>query len=250
MTIQPGPDDRPNGAQAGGDRSAIPTVTEGLRERKKRLTRQLIADTATGMFLAHGFDAVRVTDVAAACGVSEKTVYNYFPTKEGLILDRFGAMESDIRRIFGPEAEDGSLIDAAVAAIASELEWMFESAARADDQPDALAIRRFAELLQQTPALRAAQWDMMDRMVQVAAQGIADRHGHGAADPEADMAAHAILGLWRIQFRSLARHSASSHTLSTLRDAVLADVRRAADLIDTGLHSVVRFRLGTARRGQ
>ena len=43
-----------------------PYPPEGLRERKKRMTRQLISDTATGMFLAAGFDEVRVADVAAA----------------------------------------------------------------------------------------------------------------------------------------------------------------------------------------
>ena len=80
--------------------SDIPAA-EGLRERKKRMTRQLISDTATGMFLEAGFDEVRVADVAAACGVSEKTVYNYFPTKESLIFDRFEDMEADVRRTLG-----------------------------------------------------------------------------------------------------------------------------------------------------
>src|SRR5260370_7358464 len=60
---------------------------EGLRERKKRLMRQQLSDTATQMFMERGFDAVRVTEIAGACGVSEKTVFNYFPTKESLILD-------------------------------------------------------------------------------------------------------------------------------------------------------------------
>src|SRR5258707_12855895 len=60
----------------------------GLRERKKRLMRQQLSDTATRMFMDRGFDAVRVTEIAEACGVSEKTVFNYFPAKEALILDR------------------------------------------------------------------------------------------------------------------------------------------------------------------
>src|SRR3982074_1651075 len=64
---------------------------EGLRERKKRLMRQQLSDTATEMFIDRGFDAVRVSDIAEACGVSEKTVYNYFPTKESLLLDRWDA---------------------------------------------------------------------------------------------------------------------------------------------------------------
>jgi AcrR family transcriptional regulator len=61
---------------------------EGLRERKKRLMRQQLSDTATAMFLDRGFDGVRVAEVAAACGVSEKTVFNYFPVKEALVMDR------------------------------------------------------------------------------------------------------------------------------------------------------------------
>lgn len=50
---------------------------EGLRERKKAETRQRLSDTATRMFLDRGFDGVKVTEIAAACQVSEKTVYNY-----------------------------------------------------------------------------------------------------------------------------------------------------------------------------
>ena len=70
---------------------------EGLRERKKRLMRQQLSDTATQMFLERGFDAVRVAEVAEACGVSEKTVFNYFPTKESLILDRLESTMTSLR---------------------------------------------------------------------------------------------------------------------------------------------------------
>jgi AcrR family transcriptional regulator len=62
------------------------TATEGLRERKKRETREAIAHHAMKLFAARGFDAVTVADVAHAAGVSEKTVFNYFPAKEDLVL--------------------------------------------------------------------------------------------------------------------------------------------------------------------
>src|SRR6476646_7552817 len=75
---------------------------EGLRERKKRLMRQQLSDTATRMFMARGFDAVRVTEIAEACGGSEKTGFNYFPAKESLILDRrestMAALKSGLAR--------------------------------------------------------------------------------------------------------------------------------------------------------
>jgi hypothetical protein len=70
---------------------------EGLRERKKAETRQRLSDTATRMFLDRGFDGVKVTEIAAACQVSEKTVYNYFPTKEALVLDRWKATAQALR---------------------------------------------------------------------------------------------------------------------------------------------------------
>jgi len=59
-----------------------------LRERKKRATRQRISDTATLLFAARGFDEVTVAEVARAAEVSTMTVFNYFPRKEDLFLDR------------------------------------------------------------------------------------------------------------------------------------------------------------------
>ncbi len=68
------------------DSPATPTV--GLRERKKRQTRQLIVDTAAVLFAERGYEHVAVLDVANAADVSEQTVYNYFSTKQRLVLDR------------------------------------------------------------------------------------------------------------------------------------------------------------------
>jgi AcrR family transcriptional regulator len=64
----------------------------GLRERKKAETRQRIADVAANLFATQGFDAVAMTDVARAADVSEQTVYNYFPAKHDLALDRADAI--------------------------------------------------------------------------------------------------------------------------------------------------------------
>jgi AcrR family transcriptional regulator len=60
----------------------------GLRERKKAQTRQHIADTAARLFATHGYDQVSIGDVARAADVSDQTVYNYFPAKPDLVLDR------------------------------------------------------------------------------------------------------------------------------------------------------------------
>jgi AcrR family transcriptional regulator len=211
---------------------------EGLRERKKRLMRQLISDTATAMFLARGFEEVRVAEVAVACDVSEKTVYNYFPTKESLVLDREEPMADDIRRVLGPGGAAMSPIQAAVELIAAELGRQYDHWTGPDHNPEDLTlIRRFAEMLENTPPLRAAQRDMMDRLVDVAAQAMAARAGVDPEDPEPQIAADALLGLWRVQYRAMRKYSDGKRSAAEVRDRVLDEVRRAARLIDTGLWS-------------
>ena len=209
---------------------------EGLRERKKRLMRQRLSDTATEMFMERGFDAVRVTEIAEACGVSEKTVFNYFPTKESLILDR---LESTMASLRTGLAESGiSPVEAALQILDGELSSMTSWLATQDDPVRAAAaIQRFGTLIQATPSLRAYQSDMMDQFVSVAAAILAEQAGISAADPEPQIAATALLGLWRIQFQSLSRYLDGTRTPAQVHQAVTADVHRAAQLIDTGLRS-------------
>ena len=63
-----------------------------LREQRRAELRQRLSDTATALFLERGFDAVKVVDIARACGVTEKTVFNHFPSKESLLVDRWEAI--------------------------------------------------------------------------------------------------------------------------------------------------------------
>jgi AcrR family transcriptional regulator len=51
-------------------------------------TRARIAAVASRLFLERGFEAVTVADIARAAGVSSVTVFNHFPRKEDLFLDR------------------------------------------------------------------------------------------------------------------------------------------------------------------
>ena len=57
-------------------------------ERGGPQTRARIAEVASRLFLERGFDAVTVAEVAREAGVSSVTVFNHFPRKEDLYLDR------------------------------------------------------------------------------------------------------------------------------------------------------------------
>jgi AcrR family transcriptional regulator len=222
---------RPPGTGAGED--------ESLRDRKKRLMRQQLSDAATLMFMERGFDAVRVAEVAAACGVSEKTVFNYFPTKESLILDR---LEGTMAALRAGLADQGvAPVEAVLRILDGELASMTTWLAGADDPVGAAAaMRRFGALIQASPSLRAHQSDMMDQFVAVAAEILAERSGLAPDDPEPQITATALLGLWRIQFLSLSKHLDGALTAAQVYRAVTDDVLRAAQLIRAGLDTAGR----------
>jgi AcrR family transcriptional regulator len=219
--------------------SAPAAPAEGLRERKKRLMRQQLSGTATRMFLERGFDAFRVAEVAAACGVSEKTVFNYFPTKEALVLDR---LEGTIAALQAGLADPAvPPVQAALRILDQELGsmtgWL---AGQGNPAEAAQGIRRFGDLLRATPSLRAYQSDTMDQFVAVAAEILAVRVGMAADDPEPQIAARALLGLWHVQAESLRKHLRGTPSPGQLHEQVTADVRRAAALIDAGLRGFTR----------
>lgn len=84
---------------------------ESMRQRKKRRTRETIADAALALFLDRGFDAVTVTEVAAAADVSEKTVFNHFSCKEELLFDLDPDIEGRIVDLVRHRAPGVSVIE-------------------------------------------------------------------------------------------------------------------------------------------
>jgi AcrR family transcriptional regulator len=218
---------------------------EGLRERKKRLTRQQISDVATALFVVRGFDHVTVSEIAAIVGVSEKTVYNYFPTKESLVFDR---AEEGIARLVArlQEREPGESPTRAI------LRALGEDAKELEELPEEihLFLPVFMEMVASTPSLRAAWLDLQRELVDVANEQLAARAEVDPRDPEPMIAARAIVGLQAVAFASQVRHVEAGVRGSKLREAVLADLERAARLLDTGLWSFSLLTHGARSRQQ
>ena len=89
-------------------------MTFSLRDVKHSLTEQTIVEKAMALFCEHGFAQVSVKQIAKAAMVSEKTVFNYFPNKELIVLAGFQPMllafMDDIQRQVDEVAEPTAVL--------------------------------------------------------------------------------------------------------------------------------------------
>lgn len=60
---------------------------KSLRERRAEQTRAEIFDTAIDLFVEQGYDSTSMEEVAAAAGVSRRTLYRYFDTKDDIVFE-------------------------------------------------------------------------------------------------------------------------------------------------------------------
>ncbi|WP_349898348.1 TetR/AcrR family transcriptional regulator [Parafrigoribacterium soli] len=85
-------------------------------ERGGPQTRSKIAEVAARLFIDRGFDEVTVAEVAREAGVSSVTVFNHFPRKEDLFLDRAVDAEELVRTAVRDRASGGDVLDSLHAA--------------------------------------------------------------------------------------------------------------------------------------
>jgi len=147
----------------------------GLRQLKKERTRAAIADAAADLFARDGYAGVSMSTVAAAAGVSDQTLYNYFPTKEALVFDRADRIEASLVEavLRRPDATD------AVSAFAGWQERMLlgEGARRAFVHPGGMV-----RLVAGSDALRRMLLDFAHRLGGLLAAGLVERDGMAEAD--------------------------------------------------------------------
>jgi AcrR family transcriptional regulator len=94
------------------------------RELQRNAVRAAITDAATALFLERGYDETTVDDIAAAVGVSVRTLFRYMATKEETLLGPMtatGAVLADRIRAADPGQPAGAALTAAVAHFARDL---------------------------------------------------------------------------------------------------------------------------------
>jgi len=144
----------------------VETVPLGRRERKKAATRLSIVNAAVELFLARGFDAVSVREIADRADVSPTTVFAHFPKKEALLF-----FEEDVQRDRLVKAVSGrppgqTISDALKMHYRSEYQDMWAG-------PDGELRGRVMSLMAETPALQEYASRMWVRHEDALARAIA-----------------------------------------------------------------------------
>jgi AcrR family transcriptional regulator len=194
----------------------------GLREEKKQRTRQEIADTAMRLFVTRGFDRVTVAEVAAEAGVSEKTVFNYFPTKEDLFYDEVPQREAALVDAIRTRRADESIPAALRRLQSAECPRLCSP-----------GFAVFARVIEESPALQAKELEVMARFVRALADEI--QAELGVDERDARIAAGLLVSVHRLLFHAARTQAlAGKHGPGAVR-RLRANLNRAYELLEHGL---------------
>jgi len=200
----------------------------GLRERKKRRTRQLIFDAAQRLFAERGFDSVTVAEVARAAEVSEVTVFNYFPTKEDLFYGGMDFFEEQMIDAVRNRARGES-------AVSAFRRHLLAGAGALATKERVAAIKKAAQAISTSPALAARERYIVNRYTLQLAAVLAEETGAAADDIEPFGAAGTLMVVHRMLVEHVRNQVVAGRRGSKLVEDFRSQARRAFRRLEHGL---------------
>jgi AcrR family transcriptional regulator len=200
---------------------------EGLRERKKRRTRAAIAEAAMELFAQRGFDAVTVADVAEAADVSEKTVFNYFPSKEDLVFQAGAERRAALREAVRSRPSGSSVVEPFRHTTAALLD--------AVERGPIEGIVGVPRLVMESKALRERLFLGWEQEAAVLTPLIAEAAGEPEDSIAAASVARTLTWTHRLVFRAAVRRLMAGEDRGTVAAELRDQARRAYDLLEHGL---------------
>jgi len=181
---------------------------DSLREQRRRETTRALTDAARRLTTERGFAGFTVEELCAEVGVSRRTFFNYFESKENAVFG-FAAIDS---RQEGLEAEfvaqSGDLLDDFLRLTIAR----FELFNPLDDAPAMFAV------IEQEPRLLKAAFEQLAKNERRDMELVVRRSGEGAADAElhAEVMVHTVGALVRLCMDQLLHH----HSTDSFSDLV------------------------------
>jgi AcrR family transcriptional regulator len=208
-----------------------PAVPTGLRERKKARTREVIADTARRLFLEHGFESVTVAQVAREADVAEKTVFNYFPTKEDLFYGRLEEFEEELLAAIRGRESGTTIVEAFRDFVTKQ-----RGALRLQDEKEATErLREINRVVTESPSLLARERQVFDRYADSLADLIATetRAREGSVEPR--VVASALIDVHRLLIDYVRERTLAGDSAREISRGVRAQAKRAFAVLEQGL---------------
>lgn len=185
---------------------------EGLRERKRRQTRQAILDAGLKLFIKHGYEETTLDDIAAAAGISRRTFFSYFKSKEEILHGAQGTgFIGALRAAWTGTAPEEAPFDAVCREL-PKLVSRFET-------KESIAVDR---IMRSTETLRARKQATFVQMEQILFEALRDVW----SDPKREAALRAVamvsIGILRLAMDAW-RHERAKRPLATyVRDGCAA----------------------------
>lgn len=190
-------------------------MSEGLRERKKRQTRQRISEVAIGLFVERGFDRVTIAEVAAAAEVSVNTLYNYYESKEDLVLPPDQASPQRLADIVRARQPGDSAARAVIAHLRDELH-------RRDRKVGlTTGFARVFDMMRAAPTLTARLEDLGRQMTDALAAVLAEESGAAPDDQTPRLVASQIGWFHSLVYSEIGRRIVAGEKPDTIAEAML-----------------------------
>lgn len=202
-----------------GYRGAVASDAD-LRSRNVERNRAEAADIALQLFAERGYDAVGIDDIAAAAGISRRTFFRYFESKEGVVLP-FEEERLEVLREALATRTDG---ETPLGAVRRAVHTMADHI----DEHEHTAMLTRLRIIEQNPTVHArslevlARWEVALREVIAAAIG---------EQPDTSLTARVVASASVAAFRSAAELWAANGGGATLADLV----EEAFEVLNAGI---------------
>ena len=194
--------------------NTITPIARGLRERKKQKTRESIQREAMRLFGQQGYDETTVEQIAAAVEISPSTFFNYFPSKEDVVL--YDAYDPILASLLAERPADEPL--------SISFRRVLEAMGDIFDRDRDIILAR-GRLWFEAPALRARLWEELEKAEMFMSAQIAARSGRDANDFETRVTVTVIVAAAMEAMREWLRRDGKGSFVTL--------VNQALDLLDT-----------------
>ncbi|MET9698434.1 TetR family transcriptional regulator [Streptomyces sp. NPDC006529] len=177
----------------------LPGAPAGLRERKKRRTRDALLRSSLVLFTTQGYEETTVDEITDAVEVSQRTFFRYFANKEEVAFAVQDLVESHfVAALEARPAAEGPLAAMRNAVLGA---WDTIEEAIGEVVPVELHMRSY-RLIESTPALLAVHLRRSTELEERIARLIAAREGLDVdTDPRPRIAVAAFSGVMRVTGR-------------------------------------------------